>query len=195
VIVDRTRIDDSHCSVAVDDVLGGELAARHLLELGHDRIAFVGGPASIGQVQDRLRGARAAIRAAGLDDEHLTVMTTTALSVSEGRSAGERMAGLPSSARPTAAMCANDILALGLLQQCVSIGVRVPEDLAIVGYDDIEFAAAAAVPLTSVRQPRRQLGESAADLLFAEVSEPDHQHRQVTFTPELVVRASTRSHG
>ena len=195
VIVDRTRSADSHCSVAVDDVLGGELAARHLLELGHDRIAFVGGPASIGQVQDRLRGARAAVRAAGLDDERLTVMTTTALSVSEGRSAGERMAGLPSSTRPTAAMCANDILALGLLQQCVSIGVRVPEDLAIVGYDDIEFAAAAAVPLTSVRQPRRQLGESAADLLLAEASEPDHQHRQVTFTPELVVRASTRSHG
>jgi LacI family transcriptional regulator len=84
------------------------------------------------------------------------------------------------------------MIALGLLQQCVTLGLRVPDDLAIVGYDDIDFAAAAAVPLTSVRQPRRQLGETAAGLLLDEASNPDHQHRQVVFTPELVVRASTR---
>jgi LacI family transcriptional regulator len=81
---------------------------------------------------------------------------------------------------------------LGLLQQCVSLGLRVPEDLAIVGYDDIEFAAAAAVPLTSVRQPRQLLGRTAAELLLDESSNPDHEHQRVTFTPELVVRTSTR---
>ena len=75
-----------------------------------------------------------------------------------GRGGGERLAGLPATRRPTAAFCANDLLALGLLQQCVTLGLRVPDDLAIVGYDDIDFAAAAAVPLTSVRQPRVQLG-------------------------------------
>jgi LacI family transcriptional regulator len=90
-------------------------------------------------------------------------------------------------------MCANDLLALGLLQQCVALGMEVPGDLAIVGYDDIVFAAAAAVPLTSVRQPRRQLGRTAGELLLDEARNPDHQHRQVLFTPELVVRASTRS--
>jgi LacI family transcriptional regulator len=74
----------------------------------------------------------------------------------------------------------------------VTRGVRVPDDLAIVGYDDIEFAAAAAVPLTSVRQPRRKLGSTAAELLIDEASNPDHVHQQVVFTPELVARASTR---
>jgi LacI family transcriptional regulator, galactose operon repressor len=111
--------------------------------------------------------------------------------VAEGRSAGERLAGLPARRRPTAAFCANDITALGLLQQSISSGRRVPEDLAIVGYDDIEFAAAAAVPLTSVRQPRQELGRMAAELVVDEGNNPHHAHQQVTFVPELVARAST----
>ena len=117
----------------------------------------------------------------------------SALTVAEGRRAGELIAGLPREARPTAAFCANDLLALGLLQQCVGLGLRVPDDLAIVGYDDIEFAASAAVPLTSVRQPRRELGRTGIELLLDEGSNPDHQHRQVVFTPELVARTSTRA--
>lgn len=237
VIVDRTRSANTHCSVAVDDVHGGSLAVNHLLEMGHRRIAFVGGPNTLGQVRDRRLGARQALDArlstganqalraanrplgasqaldaanrpqgasqaldaasraparADSSDAHLTDVLTSALTVAEGRNAGERLAGLPAAARPTAALCANDLLALGLLQQCVSLGLRVPEDLAIVGYDDIEFAAAAAVPLTSVRQPRRQLGKRAAELLLDEAGNPDHRHQQVLFTPELVVRASTR---
>jgi LacI family transcriptional regulator len=189
VIVDRVRSTDTHCSVAVDDVLGGRLAVGHLRDLGHRRIAFVGGPERIGQVRDRLAGARAALD--GSTDD-LVVVTTEALTVAEGRGAGERIAGLPRSQRPTAAFCANDLLALGLLQQCVAHGIRVPDDLAIVGYDDIDFAAAAAVPLTSVRQPRRDLGRTATELLLDEATNPEHEHRQVLFTPELVARASTR---
>ena len=192
VFVDRADEAGTHCSVAVDDVTGGELAARHLLDLGHERLAFVGGPMTTGQVRDRLAGVRRALVAAGADEDRLTVLTTTAMTVAEGRGSGERLAGLPRNQRPTAAICANDLLALGLLQQCVTLGLHVPDDLAIVGYDDIEFAAAAAVPLTSVRQPRRQLGERAAELLLDEATDPAHQHEQVVFTPELVVRASTR---
>ena len=79
--------------------------------------------------------------------------------------AGERLLGLAGKKRPTAAFCANDLLALGLLQQVVASGLRVPDDLAIVGYDDIYFAGAAAVPLTSVRQPRHELGRRAAELV------------------------------
>ena len=191
VIVDRVRDVDTHCSVAVDDALGGRLAVEHLLDLGHRRIAFVGGPLTIGQVRDRLAGARAATEDAGLSPDALVVVGADALTVAEGRGAGERIAGMPRAARPTAAFCANDLLALGLLQQCVSLGVRVPADLAIVGYDDIEFAAAAAVPLTSVRQPRRALGRQAAELLIEEATDPEHRHQQVVFTPELVVRRST----
>jgi LacI family transcriptional regulator len=191
IIVDRRSHSDALCSVAVDDALGGRLATDHLLELGHRHIAFVGGPLSIGQVRDRLSGAQQAVADAGLEPTMLTLIDTSAMTVGEGRGAGERLAGLPASTRPTAAVCANDLLALGLLQQCVSMRRRVPEDLAIVGYDDIEFAAAAAVPLTSVRQPRRRLGQTAAELLLDENQNPDHTHRLVKFDPELVVRAST----
>jgi LacI family transcriptional regulator len=100
---------------------------------------------------------------------------------------------MPAVRRPTAAFCANDLLALGLLQQMVRLGLRVPDDLAIVGYDDIEFAEAAAVPLTSVSQPRQLLGRTAAELLLEEARAPEtHRHQQVVFAPELVVRASTR---
>ena len=190
VIVDRTRNDTRFCSVAVDDVLGGRLAVEHLVDLGHSRVAYIGGPDSLGQVRDRLAGAREAWAAAGLPAQDLVVLPTASLSVADGRGAGERLAGMPARTRPTAAFCGNDLVALGLLQQVIGSGRSVPGDLAIVGYDDIEFAAAAAVPLTSVRQPRQELGRTAAELLLAE-ADPDHTHRQVLFRPELIARGST----
>ena len=191
VIVDRVRDGNGSCSVAVDDVLGGRIAAEHLVEQGHTRIAFIGGPESIGQVRERLEGAREMWAELGLAADDLIHLPTEALTVTEGRTAGERLTGLPVRRRPTAAFCANDLLALGLLQQSIGAGLRVPEDLAIVGFDDIEFAAAAAVPLTSVRQPRQELGRAAAQLVLDEATNPDHRHRQLSFTPELVARAST----
>jgi LacI family transcriptional regulator len=190
VIVDRTRNDTRFCSVAVDDVLGGRLALEHLVDLGHRRVAYIAGPDSLGQVRDRLAGAREAWAAAGLPAEDLVVLPTASLTVAAGRGAGERLAGMPARTRPTAAFCGNDLVALGLLQQVIGSGRSVPGDLAIVGYDDIEFAAAAAVPLTSVSQPRQELGRTAAELLLAE-ADPGHTHRQVLFRPELVARGST----
>ncbi|WP_340539793.1 LacI family DNA-binding transcriptional regulator [Nocardioides sp. GXZ039] len=192
VIVDRTRTGSAFCSVAVDDVLGGRIAIEHLLDRGHTRIAFVGGPPDLGQVRDRLVGSRAAWADAGLPEGDLTETLTPTLDVEAGREAGARIAGLPKSRRPTAAFCANDMTALGLLQHAIGNGVRVPEDLAIVGYDDIQFAGAAAVPLTSVRQPRTELGRAAAELAIDEATNPAHEHQQVIFTPELVARESTR---
>jgi LacI family transcriptional regulator len=88
--------------------------------------------------------------------------------------------------------CANDLLAIGFLQEMTQRGLRVPGDIAIVGYDDIEYAGAAAIPLSSVRQPREQLGRAAAQLLIEEISDHEaHRHRQVVFEPELVVRESS----
>lgn len=193
VVVDRIRAGREFCSVAVDDVHGGRLAVEHLLDRGHRRVAFVGGPDTLGQVRDRLEGARAAWADAGLPEADLVVVPTSALDVAQGRQAGERLDGLARSKRPTAAFCANDLVALGLLQHAIRAGRRVPEDLAIVGYDDIEFAGAAAVPLTSVRQPRQELGRRAADLLLDEAAGGPHEHQQVLFTPELVARESTRA--
>jgi LacI family transcriptional regulator len=92
--------------------------------------------------------------------------------------------------------CANDLMALGVLQEMTRNHLRVPDDISIIGYDDIDFAAAAAVPLTSVCQPRQELGRTAARLLLEEAADDTHRHRQVIFEPELVVRQSTeRSHG
>ena len=194
VLADRTPNGTwDGCSVGVDDRLGGELATTHLLELGHERIGFVGGPFSIPQVSDRLEGSRRAVTAAGgLPDDVLTLVTTGALTVADGRRAGARILGLPRRRRPTAVVCANDLLALGLLQQMTQRGVAVPDELAIVGYDDIDFAAAAAVPLTSVSQPRHLIGRAAVELLLEEAESPDgHVHRHVQFDPELVVRQSS----
>jgi LacI family transcriptional regulator len=190
VLVD-TGSSRRRCSVSVDDVVGGDLAVGHLLSLGHERIAFAGGPMALNQVTDRLRGARQAVEAG---DGQIMVFETPRLTVDEGRRAGARIAALGTNERPTAVFCANDLLALGLLQEMTRRRLNVPGDLAIVGYDDIVFAAAAAVPLTSVHQPSSQLGAEATHLLIDEVASPtEHKHRQVVFEPELVVRESTDS--
>jgi len=192
VLVDR-RATSAQCSASVDDVAGGRLAATHLLDQGHRRIAFVGGPHTIQQVSDRLEGTRRAV-ADTADGASVTAVESEALNVASGRQAGDRLAALPVGDRPTGVFCANDLLALGVLQAMTRHGIEVPRELALVGYDDIEFAAAAAVPLTSVRQPRHQLGRAAADLLIAEVAQgAAHEHRQLVFSPELAVRESSQA--
>jgi LacI family transcriptional regulator len=193
VLVDSRSLSRGQCSVSVDDVLGGELAITHLLEEGHRRIAFVGGPMGLRQVADRRDGAVKALERAGHNPADLQVIETSALHVAAGRWAGAKVAELPASRRPTAMFCANDLLALGALQEMTSRQIPVPESIAIVGYDDIDFAAAAAVPLTSVRQPRHQLGRAAAQLLLEEALDGgNHQHRQVIFEPDLIIRQSSR---
>jgi LacI family transcriptional regulator len=191
VFVDRRAPGPDQCAVSVDDVLGGRLAADHLLERGHRRIAFVGGSSGLPQVHDRHEGIELAVREALGSDDALTVLSPEALTVAGGRQAGEQIIGMPAARRPTAAICANDLIALGMLQEMVRHGVRVPEDFAIVGYDDIDFAAAAAVPLSSVRKPRYELGRRAAELLLDEARSEDHQHEQLCFEPQLVVRESS----
>ena len=192
VLVDSRSPSRGQCSVAVDDVLGGELAVSHLLATGRRRIAYVAGPRVIRQVADRHEGALRALDQAGLRAEDLQVIDVEALNVAAGQKAGADIAALRAADRPTAVFCSNDLIALGVLQEMTRHKVRVPEDISIVGYDDIDFAAAAAVPLTSVRQPRQQLGRTAARMLLAEAASAEaHQHQQVIFEPELIVRQST----
>jgi LacI family transcriptional regulator len=200
VLLDRPG-SAGQCSVAVDDRRGGEIAVSHLLELGHRSIALVNGPLAIRQCADRRRGALRALERAGLDPAAvLTEVTVPAMNARAGVAAADELLG-PGPARtglartgrqPTAVFCTNDMLALGLLRRLGQAGVAVPGDLAVVGYDDIEFAADAAVPLTSVRQPKYQLGRAAAELLLDEADRPDeHEHRRFVFKPELVARASS----
>ncbi len=191
VLVDRQTYREDFSSVSVDDVEGGRLAAAHLASLGRRRIAFAGGPGSLRQVRDRLDGARSALRAAGLPgpDVHETrAMTTTA-----GREVADTLLRLPADRRPDAVFAANDLLALGIMQGLLFRGsLRIPQDIALIGYDDIDFATSAAVPLSSVRQNATQLGRSAMELLLAEASGgPDFAPRQIVARPELIARAST----
>ncbi|MGW0662926.1 LacI family DNA-binding transcriptional regulator [Streptodolium elevatio] len=193
VLVDRSLPAEEGCSVSVDDVRGGTMATAHLLNAGHRHLAFVGGPTRLPQVRDRLEGARTAVADAGLQPDALVHITSDHLDVASGRDAGARLLGLAS--RPTAVFCANDLMALGVLQALYGAGVRVPDDIALVGYDDIEFAAAAAVPLTSVRQPAAVIGRTAAELLLEETSDDadGHRHRRIVLQPELVVRESSNT--
>jgi LacI family transcriptional regulator len=187
VLVDRFSGDRDLSSVSVDDVAGGRLAVEHLLATGRRRIAFVGGPAGMRQVADRLTGAREAI--AAVEGARLRVAPVAALTVLEGRRAGLELLAGPD--RPDAIFAANDLVATGMLQALVMDGsARVPDDVALIGYDDIDFASAAMVPLSSVRQPSQLIGRTAVEILLAERDGPATP-RQVVFQPELVVRTST----
>jgi LacI family transcriptional regulator len=190
VLVDRMAEDASLSSVSVDDVAGGRTAVAHLLETGRRRIAFVGGPLALRQVADRLAGAQHAV--AAVPDAQLEVLEGSALSVSEGRRMGEQLVARDPADRPDAVFTANDLLAVGLLQALVMRGgVRVPDDIALIGFDDIDFASATIVPLSSLRQPSRLIGQTALGILLEEADDPTLAPRQVVFQPELVIREST----
>jgi LacI family transcriptional regulator len=192
VLLDHPAELADACSVSVDDRVGGELAINHLLAEGHERIVMVNGQSRLYQARERRTGAMQALRKAGRPASTIRMIGVPAFNVACGRRAGEEL--LARTDRPTAVFCANDMLALGVLQVMVRAGVSVPDDVAIVGYDDIDFAAAAAVPLTSVRQPRQLIGRTAAELVIGETQEPEeHQHQHIVFTPELVVRESSTS--
>lgn len=190
VLVDRTSVDASFSSVSVDDVAGGLLAVDHLIGLGRRRIAFVGGPREIRQVTDRLEGARSAVSAH--PEVTLEVIETRALSVIEGRAAGNALLLRPPDDRPDAVFAANDLIAMGVLQALNMGGaLHVPRDIALIGYDDIDFASAAVVPLSSIRQPSAMIGATAVEILLEEAADASLQPRRIVFQPELVVREST----
>ncbi len=195
VLIGQRAISEDQPSVSIDDVTGGYLAGRHLVATGRTRIAFVGGPLGIRQVADRLEGAGNAIREAG--NVTLEVINVANRTIADGREVANAIAARPASSRPDAIFAVNDLTALGILQGlAVTHGIRVPDDIAIIGYDDIEFAESSLIPLSTVRAPHESFGYAAVDLLVNEMSEdPRAGPKQQVFAPELVVRASTASGG
>lgn len=177
-------------TVGADDVRGAVLAVEHLLALGHRRIGLLNGPDTVRVCRDRRAGAVAALTAAGLDpDDALVEVTVPAPTLHEGVAAMARLLAGTSARRPTATFCANDLLAMGALRTLRLAGLRIPDDMAVVGYDDIAIVSMLAVPLTSVAQPTHTIGWTAADLLLR--ADADGEHRRVVLQPELVVREST----
>jgi LacI family transcriptional regulator len=190
VLVDRMTEAPEFSSVAIDDTMGGRIATEHLLAIGRRRIAFVGGPAGLTQIRDRLSAARAAAEAHGSGE--VTFLETDSMNADAGRQGAEELLALPADRRPDAIFAGNDLVALGVLQALTLAGVRVPDDIAIIGYDDIDFASSAAIPLSSVRQPADVMGRTAARLLLDVIADPEASVVQhVTLEPELVVRRST----
>lgn len=188
VLVDQEDPTGVYPSVSLDDVHGGGLAAQHLLAAGARHIAFVGGPLQVAQIRDRLAGCRQVVEAAGA---RFTEILTPPLTVRSGREVGDRLAGMAEADRPDGVFVPNDEAALGVLQSLISRRISVPGEIAIVGYDDIDFAAAAIVPLTSVRQPAYEMGARAAEMVLQALSGEAERLTSVRFEPELVARRST----
>jgi LacI family transcriptional regulator len=188
VLLDCPSPTPEICSVSVDDVHGGELVAAHLLSQGHQQIIFLNGPAHIHQCAARSRGARQALRAAGLEPaRHLFEVALPAASTKGAEEVLDELLALPEPM--TAIMCVSDLVALGVMRCLRKRGIKVPDDIAVVGYDDVPFAAELSTSLTTVRQPTYQLGYTAATLLLAD-ADGATDHQQVVFQPELVVRES-----
>ncbi len=188
VLVDEAADSGTACSVAVDDLRGGELAGNHLIDIGRRRIVFIGAT-SVRQSEDRCSGLRRAVEHHNRGAEvSVDVVRVPALNGRSGHAAIGEVLGY----KPDAIFCANDTVALGVLLGLFENGRSVPDEIALVGFDDIEFARLAAVPLTSVRQPAAQIGDAAASLLISESAQDrDHRHQKITFSPELIVRRST----
>ncbi|GLY79831.1 LacI family DNA-binding transcriptional regulator [Actinoallomurus iriomotensis] len=187
VVLDR-RAYDGVCSIRVDHVAGGEIAVDHLTSR-HRRLAIVTGPLVAEPITDRYEGAVAAARRAGVAEEHLTTLVQGDLTPTSGMEAARRLLELDP--LPTGVFCANDLLAIGLVNALLRTGVKVPEEISVVGYDDIELAGTSVVPLTTVRQPRHELGWTAAELAVAEAGTAEgHEHRGLALSPSLVVRES-----
>jgi DNA-binding LacI/PurR family transcriptional regulator len=192
VLIDHPRGRLDLCAVAVDDLLGGQLAGEHLVSLGHRRIAYLRGTVDAATVGQRREGVRRALAAAGLDPARALLDIGTPIHppplVDAGAAAVTQI--LAATPRPTAVVCLNDSAALGVLRGLAAAGLRVPADISVMGYDDLQFAARLAPALTTVDQPTYLLGHAAADLLLDE-ARPEHVHRETRFQPALVVRDST----
>jgi LacI family transcriptional regulator len=188
VAVDPKASSQQLPTVVSENREGAVAAVEHLLELGHRRIGFVAGRSDLESGQQRLAGYRDALQAAGLPVHDELIVAghydpdTAAVSARQLLSLAEP---------PTAIVAANDLSAIRTVAVARELGLTVPEDLSVVGFDNIAFAADVAPPLTTVDQAIEQLGYEAVQLLIRLIEEPDAEPRHITLPTELIVRAST----
>lgn len=199
VVVDREIDDLAADLVEVNHEAGGSLATRHLLALGHRRIACIAGPQGLSSARQRVQGYRAALADAGLPLGDARQAATDEALVRSGdfTSAGGHaamLALLPPDDRkhwPTAVFASNDLMAIGAVCAAASRGLRIPQDLSVVGFDDIALAAYCNPPLTTIAQPKHETGELAARLLLQRIAEPSRGLQREILQPALQVRQST----
>jgi LacI family transcriptional regulator len=189
VLVNRVISHPAVAAVVVNGAAGARRATTHLLDLGHRRIAYLAGPRRSYSHQNRLRGYRQALEARGLSFDPRLVVGST-VSRAAGREAMAELLRLDQ--RPTAVFAFDDLMAIGALEELRAAGLHVPDDVAVVGFDDIELAAFVDPALTTVAQPKAEMGRLAANRLLdlIEGTANGTPRKIITLTPELIVRAS-----
>ena len=189
VVLDPLQpLEDRIPSVSAANTSGADQAMRHLLQLGHRRIAQITGPLGWVATESRRRGYRAALASAGiLPDPALEVEAIP--EIEPGREAAEKLLGLPD--RPTAIFAFNDNIAIGAIKAARACGLRVPEDVSVVGFDDVEGATIVSPELTTVRQPLAEMGRTAVSLLNRLLEGQRFETLHVELATRLVVRGST----
>jgi LacI family transcriptional regulator len=188
VLINRT-VETLGCDqVSSDNVAGGRTVAEYLLDNSHREIAFIGGPSAASTARDRFRGFSERLTEAGLP---LPAERTLQGPFSHDFGYSAAIGLLDSPHPPTAIFCSNDLVAFGALDAARVSGVAVPEQLWIVGYDDIAMSAWPAFDLTTVHQPSRTMAEAGARALLDRIDEPTAPYRTLTFRSHLVVRGST----
>ena len=174
-------------AVRLDDVLGGRLAVRHLLERGHRAIGCLAGPPTSHSGRDRARGYRETMAEAGAKAD--PAWECTCAPTVEGGQAATRTL-LTAHPELTALFCFNDLVAVGALHACAELKRNVPRQLAVVGYDDIPLAALVTPPLTTCRAPRYELGAEAVRMLLNRIRGTAKTRPEIVLQPQLVIRAS-----
>jgi LacI family transcriptional regulator len=188
VLVNRFSDEGEDPFVGSDDLVGGRLATSHLIALGHRRIGHLAGRATVSTGVMRRRGYLAAHQLAGLTPDPRLIVEA-GYSEEGGAVAARRLLALRD--RPTALFAITDLAALGALEAALSLGLRVPEDVAIVGYNDIPLASRVSPGLTTMHVPIHDFGAVAAGMLLEQIESGAPSRRRVLFPPELVVRGST----
>lgn len=177
-------------AIGVDERRGGYRATKHLLSLGHTRIGVIDAATALGNLEKR-EGYLAALKEAGIEPDPVLSADPEGHSMARGYEAMGRL--IAAGGKPTAVFAANDSLAIGVESWALANGLRVPEDMAIVGFDNIEFAEYAAVPISSVNYAIEDVSAEAVERLLVLIAHgealPDPQIRQLT--PDIVVREST----
>ena len=188
VLVNRSVEGASCDQVTSDNALGGRLVARHFLRHGHTMVAVLGGDEAISTGRERRAGFLAQLREEGVPiAEGMTPEAT--FTHEAGRAAGMSM--LRSSSRPSAVFCVNDLLAFGVLDAAAELGIAVPSQLWVAGYDDVEMASWSVFNLTTIRQPTDEMATVAVGLLLRRLNDPDVLVEHRRFDTELIVRGST----
>jgi LacI family transcriptional regulator len=188
VLVDAESPDPGVSSVVPDEVAGAATAVGELLEHGHRRIGFINNPDPILAASGRLEGYRTALERAGIGLDPTLVVAATSNGPEGGYRAARRLLDLP--ARPTGLFCFRDLMAMGAYQAAMEAGLRIPQDLSIVGFDDMEFAGGLYPGLTTVALPHYEMGSWGVQQLLALMESSTATAKQVRLSGELVRRRS-----